>query len=85
MLYLEQGEDHACTKLICHVDKTICLGNCFYFKQVVLKIVLSQTSCLGDWLYLKQVVLDIVLSQTSCLGDRFISNEFLKLFLSQAS
>ena len=64
MLYLEQGEDHACTKLICHVDKTICLGNCFYFKQVVL---------------------DIVLSQTSCLGDRFISNEFLKLFLSQAS
>lgn len=75
MLYLEQGERHACTKLICHVDKTICLGNCFYFKQVVLETVLSQISCLGDgfisnklsWIsfYLKQAVLEIVLSQTS--------------------
>ena len=66
MLYIEQGEDHACTKLICHVDKTICLGNCFYFKQVVLEIVLSQTSCLGDRFILSEF-LKLFLSQTSLL------------------
>ena len=75
MLYLKQGEDQSCTKLICQQQ----------IKQFVFEIVFISNKLSWRSFYLKQVVLEMALSQTSCLGYRFISNEFLKLFLSQAS